>query len=418
MLLRLAIRNLFRHRWRTYLTIGGIAISTALLIWLLALLTGIYAEMARGTTSVELGQIQIQSEEYVERPSIHHHFPVPTEFIQLLADTEGVDALAPRVIINGLVGHEEHSRISRIKGVDPDREAQVTIVEQALIAGTWLSDEAPDEMGPRQVVLGSVMARSLDTEVGDELVVLAQAADGALGNELLEVAGIVHTGNIAIDRQTAFMRLDDVQFMAALEGEVHEIALATSLDGAPVIAAELERRFHQLQDMPPLVVRPWQEIATEIYLMVELAEQVSWWLLFIIFAIAALGIFNTLRMSTLERQREFGVLMGVGLSRSRLMIMIVIEGVILGIFGALIGGLLGIGLAHYTGTTGLNIALLTGAESLSLMGVAFGDRVHFDISLRALTMPLIGIVIITSLCAMWPAAMAVRQEPRDAIAGR
>lgn len=418
MLIRLAIRNLFRRRWRTALTVGGIAVSTALVIWLLSLLLGIYSEMARGTTSVELGQVQIHSAEFVERQSIHHHFTVTPEFIEALAAVEGVGAVAPRIIVSGLVGHEEQSRISRIKGVDPERETQVTILEEALVSGRWLTSEEPQELGPRQVVLGSVMARSLDLEVDDELVVLVQAADGALGNELLQVQGIVETGHLMIDRQTAFMHIEDLRFITALEGEAHEIALTSALDDAPQVAAGIRALLIELGDTQKLVVRPWQEIATQVYLMVELAQQVSWWLLFIIFAIAAMGIFNTLRMSTIERRAEFGVMMGIGLSRSRLFLMIVLEGVLLGAVGAVIGGIVGGVAAYLTGTMGLNLEFFTGAESLTLMGVAFAERIFYEVPPQSVIVPVIGVVVVTALCALWPAVVAIGQKPRDGIAGR
>lgn len=416
--IRIAFRNLWRHRWRTILTIGGIAVSTAVLIWLIALFVGIYAEMARGMTSVEIGQVQIRSTEYLERESIHHTFEWSSLVEEKLENTDGVEAFAPRVIVNGLVGHEEQSRISRIKGVEPDSESAVTVMERALVSGQWLSPSPAEPQQPRQVVLGAVMAKTLDVDVGDELVVLLQATDGSLGNDLLQVTGIVQTGNIAIDRHTVYMHIDDLQFIAVLDGELHEIAVATSLDGAPAVAETLRAAFADLAPDQLLSVRPWQEIATELYLMMELAEAVTWWLLAIIFAVAALGTFNTLRMSTLERRREFGVMMGVGLSRGRLMSMIVSEGVLLGIFGALVGGLAGAALAYATGYYGLSLDLLTDRDSLTFVGVAFTDRIHFEVSRRALVMPVVGILVVTGLCALWPAYRATREEPRDAIAGR
>ncbi len=418
MLFRMAARNLMRHRWRTYLTIGGISVSTAVLIALLALFNGIYGQLAEATTSVELGQIQIQSEEYVDRASIHHHFRAPAQLLDHIEATDGVHAASPRVISHGLVGEEEQSRIARVKGVDPHRETEVTILDEAIVDGQWLTDERPDDFEPRQIILGSVMAQSLQAELGDELVVLTQAVDGSLGNELVEVTGIVHTGNILIDRQTAYMHIDDLRFIAALDDEVHEIALATALDDAPHIARGLQSELIQFAGDDDLVVRPWQEIAVDIYTMVELAAQVSWWLLFIIFAIAALGIFNTLRMSTLERSREFGVMMGVGLSRTRLLILIVIEGVILGTSGALLGGLLGAAIAYLSGTYGLSLEFFTDAETLQLMGVAFADRIFYDLTAREVLMPVVGIIIVTALCATWPALRALRENPRDTIAGR
>lgn len=417
MLLRMALRNLFRHRWRTGLTIGGIAVSTALLIALMALLTGIYDEMAEGVTSLEIGQVQIQSAEYVERASIHHYFELSPQLLETLEDADGIDAVSGRVVAHGLIGEEEDSRIARIKGVEPGREAEVTILEEALVQGEWLSEQLPEPDQPRQLVLGAVVADGLGVEKGDELVVLVQAADGALGNELLEVTGIVDTGNVLIDRQTAYMHIEDLQFITALDGMVHEVALAADLDDAPRISEQLRLHLDEQAD-EPLVVRPWQEIATDVYVMTALAEEVGWVLLLIIFAVAALGIFNTLRMSTLERRREFGVMMGVGLSRVRLAALIVVEGVMLGLLGAVIGGIAGGVLAWGLGSWGLDLAWFTDQEAFHLMGVAFAERIFFDVSARAVLTPVIGIVVVTALCTLWPAARAIAEDPQETIAGR
>lgn len=418
MFLRLAARNLGRHRWRTLLTISGIAISTALLIALISLLTGFYDQMARGATSLDFGQIQLQSREYRERASLHHSFSLSPERMEALSRADGVEALAPRLLASGLVGHEDQSRIARIRGVDPLGEAQVTGLEGALLAGEWLSptEPAPDE--PREAILGSIMAEILDVSVGDELVVLLQAADGSLGNDLLEIRGIIHTGNLQIDRQTIYMHLEDLRFLTAMEEELHEILFASGLDEAPGIARRIRETALTEEEARHLEVRPWQEVASELYLMMELADQVTIWLLFIVFIIAALGVFNALRMSTLERSQEFGVMLGVGLSNSRLGRIIVLEGALIGLAGALLGGLLGSALTLFVGTRGMNLAIFTDQGTLSLMGFHFSDRIYFDLSLGAFLAPVLGILIVTLLCSFWPAFSAMRQEPRDAIAGR
>ncbi len=380
----------------------------------MALFIGFYAEMARATTSVEIGQLQIRSTEFVERESVHHYFRSTPEMEETLLAAPGVTAFAPRVLVSGLVGHEEQSRITRIMGVDPGREAQVTVLHEAVVHGRWLSEEALDDDQPREILLGAMVARALGVDVGDELVVLLQAVDGSLGNELLEVTGILETGNVVLDRHTVLMHLDDLRFIAAMDDEVHEILLAASLDDAPRIAAGLRQEFAG-QD---LVVRPWQEIATELYMMIELAESVTWVLLLIIFLIAALGTFNTLRMSTLERRKEFGVMMAVGMTRRRVVGLVVGEGLIIGLMGAALGGLIGAAFAYGTGHYGLSLAALTGGDTLTLMGVAFTDRIHFDVRRDALVIPVVGIVVVTTLCALWPAFRAAGEEPRDAIAGR
>lgn len=224
MIFKLSLRNIFRNHWRSGLTIGGIAIATALLIWLAAFMDGMAHLMVRGTTAVEIGQVQIHDPQYAERAGVHHHFAVDDAFLDEVSAVEGVTGATPRVHLFGLVGHEETSQITRIVGVEPEREAGVTIIGEAVIEGRWLSAQPAAEMDPREAVLGYTLASLLEVEVGDELAVFLQAADGSLGNDLLRIVGIVRSGNIPIDRQRVYMHLEDAQFLGALDARVHEVA--------------------------------------------------------------------------------------------------------------------------------------------------------------------------------------------------
>ncbi len=199
MTIGIAARNLLRNRWRTALTVGGVAVAVGVVIWMAHLMGGMNHIMAQSATAVELGDAQIHSAAYIEERNLYNAFPVEAAPLDAIRETSGIKGASPRVVAFGLVGHETHSQVARIIGVEPAAEALVSTTPGRVKDGRWLGPP-PKPPAPREVVLGSTLAELLDVKVGSELVVLLQAANGSLGNDLLKVVGVVKTGNSDLDR--------------------------------------------------------------------------------------------------------------------------------------------------------------------------------------------------------------------------
>ncbi len=267
---------------------------------------------------------------------------------------------------------------------------------------------------------------------GAELVVFLEAADGSLGNELLQVVGVVRTGNTQIDRMTAYMHLDDARFLAALDGQVHEIAIRASdpnaaADLAAAVADSLGIREGAPEDGAvergevdgeELVVRPWQEVLPSMAQMVVLFRQSYWFMYLLIYLVAAVGIVNTQRMSAAERRREFGVMMAIGMRPRRMFRTLVVETLVLGLVGALIGAVGGALLTWYHATAGFDMTVFTDQATFSLMGVSFSERIYFDLYPNAIIQPVLVMLVVAALSGLWPAIKSARIDPAPTIAGR
>jgi ABC-type lipoprotein release transport system permease subunit len=419
MLWRLAYRNLTRNRTRTLLAIGGIAVATILLIWNKGFIDGFYQLMIRGVTDVELGHVQIQHQDYVERPSPQDYFQWNPALADALVAVPEVRAVAPRVRLFGIVGHEERSNVGLILGIDPRRESGVTVMDQGLDEGRWLSDRGGEGLseGVVEAVIGRGLSRTLGVGVGDELVLIAEGVDGSMGDALLEVIGVVSTGNSIVDRQAVILDLAEAQYVAAMEGSLHEVVIAVGTPSdAPRVARAVQERLDEL-GREELQARPWQEIAKGLSDMLEITDQSNYVTFVIIFVIVGLGVLNALRMSARERYREFGVMLAVGFSRTRLFAMVLLEGVVLGLLGGLVGAVLGGGLTWYYATYGLDFGVFLEGEA-TYMGVSFTDRIFFVMDGSTVFVPALGLVVVTVICAIWPAVASIRLNPRDAITGR
>jgi ABC-type lipoprotein release transport system permease subunit len=439
---KIGFRNLARNRWRSGLTLGGIALSVAFMVWILGFMEGWMGAMVQGATAVETGQVQVHTRGFAENPRVYRSFPIDNRALDGLSEIQGVVAVSPRVKLNGLIGHEEKSQVGRILGVDPTLEAETTPVAEALQAGRWLQQQPPVYPAPREVVLGIGMANQLSVGPGDELVVFVEAADGSMGNDLLQVVGVVRTANTAVDRMTAYMHIEDAQYLAALGEEVHELAIKTEnlLEAqatAGLIAAALGAETSELPtgsaavgtERSPdsgselngpdaLLVQPWQEILPSIYQMLTLSRSSNWITYLLIYLVAAIGLLNTQRMSALERKREFGVLMAIGMRPRKMFRMILTESFVLGTLGGIIGTALGLAVVWYHATAGLDLAMFTDKGEFTVMGVAFTGKIYAILTPLAALQPILIMMLVAFLAGLWPAFKSAKLDPAPTIAGR
>ncbi len=425
---KLAVRNLLRNRWRSGLTLAGVAVAVGLMVWTLAFYEGWIDAMVRGATAVETGQVQVQTAGWADNPRIYESFPLTPGMLDTVAAVPGVAAVSPRIEAYGLVGNERRSQVTRLVGVDPEREARATPVTDGLREGRWLSPEPAPEGEPREVVLGADLATQLRAAPGDSLVVFLEAADGSLGNDVLRVVGTIRTGNNETDRSAAWLNLADAQRLTALGGRVHELLVRTGdLAAARETAASIAAALHARLGAPPegsgvpegtLVVRPWQDILPSIDRMIRVFRASYWFMYLVVYLVAAVGILNTQRMSALERRREFGVLQAVGMRPSRLFRTLQVETVTLGVAGALLGALLGGLLSWHYATSGFDMTTLSDQASFSFMGVAFSDRIFFVLTPAAVWQPVVVMFGVALLSGLWPSVTAARIDPAPTIAGR
>ena len=425
---KLGIRNLARNRWRSGLTVAAIAVSVGLMVWTLALYEAWLDPMVRGATAVEIAQVDVHAAGYVKSPRIYHSFALDDAMLDAIRAVPGVVAVSPRVRANGLLGNEERSQVVRLLGVDPALERETTPIVKGLEAGRWLAQTAPVYPAPRELVLGSGVARQLQVVPGDELVVFVEAADGSLGNDLYVVVGVIRTANNAVDRMSAYCHIQDAQFLTALDGRVHEIAIATAdlstaRASADSVAAVIGATVIATADAASLdedlvVVRPWQEIMPAIEQMILLFRRSYWFMYVIVYLVAAIGVLNTQRMSALERRREFGVMMAIGMRPRRMFRTLQVETFVLALVGAIIGAVGGGLLSWYHVAAGLNLGIFSDSATFSYMGVAFSQRLFFKLEPVMIYQPVLVMLLVAFLCGLVPAWKAARIDPAPTISGR
>lgn len=330
LLLRMAWRNLRRHARRTALTVSAIVFASFLISVQRGMAVGTWELSIRNMLEVFSGYLQIQRAGYQEHPSLAANFRYTDSMETSLRAIPGVTGCAPRVLADGLVSFRENSSGAAIVGVDPEREQTLSRFPQRVNAGRFITAGARDE-----AVLGYKLLQNLKGNVGDTLVILAQGADGVLGNERYRVVGTVKLGSPEFDAMAVFLDLGSAQELLAMEGRVHVVALgARSLRDVEPLASRLRG---SLGADTRLAALTWEEVLPGIKEAMEFDRIGDWLFLGILVVIVGFSILNTVLMSVTERFREFGVSLAIGMQPRQLAVLVFIETLLIAAIGIVLG---------------------------------------------------------------------------------
>ena len=412
---KVAWRNLLRNRGRTLITASGLAFGYLSAVVIVGLTDGIVAELIENGTRLMMGQVQVHSPEYRPERNMHHtvggYDGVDLE--ALLARIESdpdVTAAAPRLYGGGLLSSGEETRAGLLFGIDVDREQRVgTLLSQ-------LSEGRLPEAGQYEILVGLEMARQLGLEIGAEVVVVAGASDGSMGNDLFTLVGVFETGTPAIDGNYAVLPLPDLQYLMAMDpARVHEIAMTvTRAWDTPLIASSLAAR---LEDAGYAVeVTPWTELRPELAEMMELMDAVNYLIAAIIFAMAIFGVANTMLIGTFERRREFAVVRALGTSPLGVGRTVVYEGIILGAISLAAGALITWPIVVWWHNSPPDLTSILG--SFSTAGSQWRPILRLEYSYDTPVICAVALFLTAVFAAVYPAWKATRVPPADALADR
>lgn len=411
-ILGLAWRNLWRNPRRTLIAMAAIGFGYAMLLFVACLMAGLRQQMIETGTSLVLSDIQVHAPSYYPNRSIYQTLGgrQGTDVGALLADIAAdprIYAASPRVYGYGLVSATHQSAGAEILGVVPSQEQKVTVLQTRMVKGSYLTEGMP-----KGIVMGDKFATTIGVGVGSEIILLTQAADGSMGNDLYTVVGLFHTGIDAIDRGLVLMSLASLQELLRLPPvRIHEVGIKLhAITEATATAAALGG---QLSKNLPVRVRAWPELVPELADYVQFNRGVTFILFFIFFLLAVIGIVNTMLMAVIERTRELGMLMAVGMRPVQVVGLILAEAAGLATASLVLGAVVGAPLLWYLQVHGLNLG--GAGDDVSLAGVVVGQHWYGQQDFSTYSQAALGLAITALVSALYPALRAARFRPTEAL---
>lgn len=456
MVISLAWRNLFRNRRRSILTGAAVAFGVLIVAWAVGLNEGAYDQLIDQGARTRMGHLQILPRGYLDHPEPRLVVPDGDALVERLSQLDHVSAVTARAQSECMLARDNESAPVEIVGVDPMSEVAATVLPERIFNGDgaaqWCretmsdvlpamaNDEElfqrwcdanidgrylPDE-SPRAVVVGTGVAARLLVGVGDEVTAQVVRAvdenieDGAREGDVtqrrLEVVGLFRTGNPELDDRVAYVHRGLLMEMLGTDGP-NEIVILTDhtrhLDDVQHAAQQV------VAEHPSIVVTTWKERNPSLAALIEMDSGNNAVMLLIIYLLVTLGVVNATLMSVLERTREFGVMLSLGIRPSKLFSLVMTEVTLLGLVSVGIGALLGGALEVFGRIRGWDMAWFGyDAETLERMttaGLMYETTYYSALSWGSGFAIVFGMFLLFFLAGLWPALRASRLQAVEAL---
>jgi ABC-type lipoprotein release transport system permease subunit len=399
---KMAYRNLGRHRRRSLLSGLALGLGTTLLMFIAAFFEGEMRSSMETTLRLNSGHIQVQDADYdPDKLSVAWEYLIenPEQVAAQIEALEQVQTATPRLFASGIISSADESIGVQIMGIAPDSEANAPY-RDGLVSGEFLTVD--DREG---VVIGLPLAENLGLSVGDQLTLLVNTSDGNVDEQKFTVRGVFSTGTTAYDKGIVLLPLAKTQAFSGAENHASMIfILLKDREQADAVAAAIQGEGYQ--------VKTWTEL-NELLVMVEDFSNAYLAIInLIVLGVTATVIVNTLLMSVFERTREIGILSAIGMKGRQIIALFLAEATLLGAGGITFGSLMGWVLSAYFGKVGVYFGDLGMSGDFMLE-----DRIYPYLTLDSAISLIATAFIITVLASLYPARLASRMEPVEALHG-
>ncbi len=395
-------RNVWRSRTRSLVIIAAITLGVFAGVYTVAFMYGWVNQRINNVIKTEVSHIQLHQPEYLETNEISDYIPNINSIKKDIEDRPNVKAVSTRLMANCMVSSAETGAGVQLVGINPENEKQVTNLSTKIIEGAYFEGVKRNPM-----VIGEKLAEKLKVKVRSKIVVTVTEMNGTLSGGAFRVAGIYKTANTAFDEMKAFVRTEDLQRLIKIDANTgHEIAVLMKENNMEnALASQLKA------DYPNLNVMTWKELMPDMKMMNESMNLMMYIFVIIILLALGFGIVNTMLMVILERIKELGMLMAIGMNKVRVFTMIVLETVFLSLVGGIIGIVFALILTAITGNTGVDLSMW--ASGLNSAG--FDAVVYPEIDFVTVATVTILVVLTGIISAIYPARKAIKLNPAEAL---
>jgi ABC-type lipoprotein release transport system permease subunit len=367
--------------------------SNTLLAVMISFQFGMYDLMIENTLSVLTGHIQVQAPGYNSDKKMRQSIANAPALAGQIREKLGIDTVSVRGKAFALASSEQRSFGLLVMGVQPEFEGNVSTLPGLVTEGRYLVG-----LNSNDAVIGSVLARNLRVETGDEITLVGTGRDGSFSAAIVTVVGIIQSGLPDLDRSIAQIPLGTFQETFSMDGHGHEIVIKTA-DLSGTAETKLQIRSILPSDTD-LVVHDWDVLQPGLKQSIKADLFSAWFMYGVLIALVAFSVLNTVFMSVLERTREFGIIMSLGLTPGRIGRLVVLETAVMGVLGLMAGIALGAILISWAGSYGVSIP---GMEEMAKR-FNMPARIYPQMNLSKLSLGPLIVFAATLIASIWPAA--------------
>ena len=365
---------------------------------------GTYDKMIDEAVKIYSGHFQIHKRGFHENKTLQYSFVVSDNILDMIKEQRHIVNFAKRIEAGGLASVGENTNGVIIIGIDPEAESQLTTIKDKIKKGNFLSSSSY-----HGTLVGETLAKNLDAGIGDDLILMTQGYDGSLGADIYTIEGIYSTGVHELDRNAVVLSLMDAQYLLSMGDRVSEVAVTVD-DQKNLNTVLTSLRSHL--DSDNFEVIGWDELLPDMVQLIAFDYAGGTIFIIILLMVVGFGILNTILMAVLERVREFGIMISLGMKPREVVGLIFIESLLMSIVallaGCIIGGLAGLYLVH-------NPLTLPGEASLAFEEVGFTAKLYSKLTFSMFAEVTFIIFIITLVVTIYPAVKAARFKPVEAL---
>lgn len=403
MILAISWRNIWRNKVRSAVILCAIVIGVFAGAYMWAFYEGMAQQRIRSAIKTEASHIQIHHPQYLEYPDQKYTIENAAAIENTVKQYDFVKAVSTRSLLTSMVASAYTGSGIKIMAIDPLKEKQVTDIYNKIVEGTYFGENSKKN----PIVIGSKLAEKLKVKLKSHLFLYLSQPDGVIVKVAFKVSGIYKSGNTAYEEMNVFVRNSDIQtILGTNPDETNEIAILLK-DNADLTASTLALQ----KRLPALDVKSWRDLLPEVSLVEETMDLSMIFVLGIILLGLLFGIINTMLMSVLERTKELGMLMAIGMTKFRLFSMIMLETLFLTLTGGVVGILIAAGITYLTSKTGVDLS----AWSQAYERMGYDTLVYPVIEFKIILYVTVMVIITGLLGAILPSVKALKLKPAEAI---
>jgi len=402
MIFSISWRNIWRNKVRSLVIITAIALGIFAGVLSAAFFKGMTNQRIQKVINTELSYIQVHKPGFRQTSDFSNFIPDADSITQQIVKLSNVTGVSKRILVQSMVASAETASGVMIMGVDPDMEKKVTTLDTKIIDGEYF-----DGIKRNPVVIGKKLADKLNIKVKSKVVITLQDLNNNITSGAFRVAGIFSTDNNMYDESHIFIRYDDMARLTGFpETGAHEIAI--NIDNSENLVS-VQNEVENIAQGDE--VMNWKELSPEMSYLTEIMDLYMYIFIIIILLALLFGIINTMLMVVMERAKELGMLMAIGMNKRRIFSMILLESILLSLTGGIIGILIGAFASYYFGIHPIDLSMW--AEGYQQLG--YDAYVYTSVQPVLLFNVAIMVIITGVIAAIYPAYKALKNNPADAL---